>query len=173
MFCVVNWLTKWLFQPEAPRDGDGNGATVRATTEVEPSSVEETGKAQTQVGALLEDAKAVVETEKLRCEGVEFSVFELMFCKDILAHLRHRIFREMEQDFLWISFEILMFVSLHLFTWIIWFFFEGWSMMAHGWSSCPCQRGGAASGLGTLVQEEKTRQWGFTENQHSARSMLR
>jgi hypothetical protein len=73
---------------------------VRATTEVEPSSVEETGKAQTQVGALLEDAKAVVETEKLRCEGVEFSVFEHMFCKDILAHLRHRIFREMEQDFL-------------------------------------------------------------------------
>jgi hypothetical protein len=58
---------------------------------------------------------------KPRCKGVGLSVFERMFCKDILAQLMHRTFHEMELVFLWISFGILMFVSLHLFTWIIWF----------------------------------------------------
>jgi hypothetical protein len=31
---------------------------------------------------------------------VEFNSFEFMFCKDILAHLRHRTFCEMERIFL-------------------------------------------------------------------------
>jgi hypothetical protein len=56
---------------------------------------------------------------KLRCEGVEFSVVEHKFCKNILAQLRHRIFHEVEWFFLCISFAMLMFVLLHLFTWII------------------------------------------------------
>jgi hypothetical protein len=30
---------------------------------------------------------------------VEFNAFECMFCKDTLAHLRHRTFREMERVF--------------------------------------------------------------------------
>jgi hypothetical protein len=38
--------------------------------------------------------------KELRCEGVEFNSFEFMFCKDILAHLRHRTFCEMERIFL-------------------------------------------------------------------------
>jgi hypothetical protein len=38
--------------------------------------------------------------KKLRCGGVELDVFEHMFCKDILAHMRPRTFHEMERDFL-------------------------------------------------------------------------
>jgi hypothetical protein len=38
--------------------------------------------------------------KKLRCDRVEFSVFEHQFCKNILAYLRHHIFHEMELVFL-------------------------------------------------------------------------
>jgi hypothetical protein len=31
-----------------------------------------------------------------RCEGVEFNALELVFCKDILTHLRLCTFRKME-----------------------------------------------------------------------------
>jgi hypothetical protein len=44
--------------------------------------------------------KLMWRLKMLRREGVELDVFERMFCKDILAHLRHCTFREMEQVFL-------------------------------------------------------------------------
>jgi hypothetical protein len=43
------------------------------------------------------------------------------------------------------SFVILTFALLHLFTRIIWFFFEGSSTAAHGLASSSCPRGGIAS----------------------------
>jgi hypothetical protein len=65
----------------AEASGDGDGVVTGATIEGEPSSVEEAAEVQTQADALLEDVEAIVETKKLRCEGVEFSVFDRMFCK--------------------------------------------------------------------------------------------
>jgi hypothetical protein len=46
----------------------------------------------------------------------------------------------MDWVFLWISFTILIFVSLNLFTWVVWFLLEGRSTTAHGWAKCPCWR---------------------------------
>jgi hypothetical protein len=58
----VNWLIKWLFQPEA--SGGTDGATAGDAIEGELSGAEETTKAQTQTDTPLEDAEAIMETEK-------------------------------------------------------------------------------------------------------------
>jgi hypothetical protein len=63
--------------------------------------------------------------KELRCEGVNFNALRLVLCKDILAHLRLHTFCEMGKSFGSIFFVILTFALLHLFTRIIWFFFEG------------------------------------------------
>jgi hypothetical protein len=42
------------------------------------------------------DAETIEETEKMRCKGVEFTVFEHNFCKNILSQPRHRIFHEIK-----------------------------------------------------------------------------
>jgi hypothetical protein len=39
--------------------------------------------------------KLVLSLKELRCERVNFNVLGLVFCKDILAHLRLRTFCEM------------------------------------------------------------------------------
>jgi hypothetical protein len=44
--------------------------------------------------------KRMRRLNELRCEGVEFNAFEHLFCKDILAHLRHHTFHAMERVFL-------------------------------------------------------------------------
>jgi hypothetical protein len=51
-----------LFQSEAP--GDGDGVATGVIVEGEPPGAEEAVEAQTQVDALVDNAKAVMETEK-------------------------------------------------------------------------------------------------------------
>jgi hypothetical protein len=46
--------------------------------------------------ALKNMPKLMQTLKELRCEGVELNALELMFCKDILAHLRLRTFCKME-----------------------------------------------------------------------------
>jgi hypothetical protein len=40
--------------------------------------------------------KLMQTLKELRCEGVEFKALEIMFCKDILVHLRLHTFCKME-----------------------------------------------------------------------------
>jgi hypothetical protein len=40
--------------------------------------------------------KLTMMLKELRYEGVEFIALERVFCKDFLAHLRHRTFCDME-----------------------------------------------------------------------------
>jgi hypothetical protein len=51
-----------LFQSEAL--GDGDGVAMGVTVKGEPPGAEEAVEAQTQVDALVDDAEAVMETEK-------------------------------------------------------------------------------------------------------------
>jgi hypothetical protein len=46
-FCLTNWLTMLLFQPEAPGDDDN----MMAGAEGEPSNVDETVEGQTHAGS--------------------------------------------------------------------------------------------------------------------------
>jgi hypothetical protein len=41
--------------------------------------------------------KLTLILKELRCEGVEFTALERIFCKDFLAHLRHHTFHDMER----------------------------------------------------------------------------
>jgi hypothetical protein len=40
--------------------------------------------------------KLTLMLKELTCDGVEFIALERVFCKDFLAHLRHRTFHGME-----------------------------------------------------------------------------
>jgi hypothetical protein len=56
MFYIVNLLTRWLFQPEAP--GDGDDTAVVAAAKGEPSGVEESTEDQIQADSPQKDAEA-------------------------------------------------------------------------------------------------------------------
>jgi hypothetical protein len=59
-FYLVNWLTRLLFQLDAPGDDDNMVAAV----EGEPLNVEETAKGQTHVGSPQDDAEVDANGER-------------------------------------------------------------------------------------------------------------
>jgi hypothetical protein len=62
MFYIVNLLTRWLFQPEAP--GDRDDMAMVAGVEGEPSGVEEITEDQIQADSPKKDAEAHVDAER-------------------------------------------------------------------------------------------------------------
>jgi hypothetical protein len=62
MFCIVNLLTRWLFQPDAPSGGDD--MAVMAGAEGEPSEIEEIIEDQIQVESPQKDVKADADAER-------------------------------------------------------------------------------------------------------------
>jgi hypothetical protein len=62
IFCIVNWLTECLFQLEAL--GDGDDTAPAATTQGEPSDVEEIAEGQTQADIPQGDAEDDVDDER-------------------------------------------------------------------------------------------------------------
>jgi hypothetical protein len=59
-FCLVNWLTMLLFQPEDLADDDN----VMAGAEGEPSNADETTEGQTHVGSPRDDTETNVDAER-------------------------------------------------------------------------------------------------------------
>jgi hypothetical protein len=62
MFCIVNLLTSWLFQPEAP--GHGHDTAMVATIHGEPSDVKEIAEGQTQAESPQDDTEADADAGK-------------------------------------------------------------------------------------------------------------
>jgi hypothetical protein len=62
MFCIVNLLTRWVFQSEAP--GDGDDMAVVAGAEGEPSEIEEITEDQIQAKSPQKDAEADADVER-------------------------------------------------------------------------------------------------------------
>jgi hypothetical protein len=62
MFCIANLLTRWLFQPEAP--GDGDDTVVVAGDEGEPSEIEEITEDHIQAESLQKDAEVDADAKR-------------------------------------------------------------------------------------------------------------
>jgi hypothetical protein len=59
-FCLVNCLTRLLFQSEAPRDDDN----MVVVAEGEPSNVEDTAEGQTHAGSPQDYAEADADAKR-------------------------------------------------------------------------------------------------------------
>jgi hypothetical protein len=62
MFYIANLLTRWLFQPEAP--GDGDDTVVVAGDEGEPSEIKEITEDHIQAESLQKDAEVDADAKR-------------------------------------------------------------------------------------------------------------
>jgi hypothetical protein len=69
-FYIVNLLTRWPFQLEAP--GDGDDATVVVDIKGEPSGVQEITEGHTQAESPQKDVEADANIEGTKVWGSEF-----------------------------------------------------------------------------------------------------